>query len=214
MLPHSGLIPSCDLCCKPFTSSKQSVREQESRLSRRRYLKAVSASGSKQAAQVLQLRKAKVVELRRGDLTWRQPPWHFDCTTTIDALQLDSLKEIDSEVRLVELLRCFNFEAVSASDYACALQAARQSQVAVQYTVSPTGAGYFVSGDADTDLPLQCDCCLSTFKQPVKAPFKVCITSIDPGQTNLPCCFSNLIAFESCHTESPACNIHAPQYQH
>lgn len=174
MLLHSGLTPCCNLCCKPFTSFKQSVREQESRLSRRRYLKAVSARGSKQqAAQVVQHRKAKVVELRRGDLTWRQPPWHFDCTTTIDALQLDSLKEIDSEVRLVELLRCFNLQSAPASDYACALQAARQSQVAVQYTVSPTGAGYFVSGDADADLPVQCDCCLSTFKQRVKAPFKV-----------------------------------------
>ena len=53
------------------------------------------------------------------------------------------------------------------------LQEASNTDVKVQLTVSPAGAGYFVTGDAIADLPLHCDCCLATFRQPVAAPIKV-----------------------------------------
>ena len=59
------------------------------------------------------------------------------------------------------------------NDILLVLQEARASEVAVHYTVSPAGAGYFVTGEANAHLPLQCDCCLATFRQPVTAPFKV-----------------------------------------
>ena len=60
-----------------------------------------------------------------------------------------------------------------AFDNLLVLQETRESHVAVHYTVSPAGAGYFVTGEANADLPMQCDCCLATFRQPVTAPFKV-----------------------------------------
>lgn len=84
-------------CRKPFAPSKLTSTVNSSRQCGR--LQALPATCAKQqAAQPVHSRHVKAVELRRGDLTWRQPPWQFDNITTADALQLGSLKEIDSSV--------------------------------------------------------------------------------------------------------------------
>ncbi len=58
--------------------------------------------------------------------------------------------------------------------HACAIvQACSNCEVHIALDVAQVGAGYFVSGFASADLPLQCDCCLATFNHPLAAPFKV-----------------------------------------
>ena len=54
-----------------------------------------------------------------------------------------------------------------------AMQECNNCEVHISVDISPVGAGYFVSGAASADLPLQCDCCLATFRHPVAAPFEV-----------------------------------------
>lgn len=93
--------------------------------------------------------KRAAIQLRRGDLAFTPPPWHQLYDATAEELQTsDSLRVVDS-------------------------QACNSCKVHVSVEVSPVGAGYFLSGAASADLPLQCDCCLATFQQPVVAPFKL-----------------------------------------
>ena len=53
------------------------------------------------------------------------------------------------------------------------MQACGNSQVQLALDIVPVGAGYFLDGTAAAELPLQCDCCLATFYQPLQAPLKV-----------------------------------------
>ena len=94
---QTGVAASIHLHLTSVVSGRQPVFARPfSKKGSSRVLPAVSAK--QHSAQLAQSRNLKVVELRRGDLTWRHPPWHFDCTTTADALQLDGLKEIDNVV--------------------------------------------------------------------------------------------------------------------
>ncbi|KAL0032147.1 hypothetical protein WJX77_007724 [Trebouxia sp. C0004] len=52
-------------------------------------------------------------------------------------------------------------------------QACSNSKVQLAVDIVPVGAGYFLDGTAAAELPLQCDCCLATFYQPLQAPLKV-----------------------------------------
>lgn len=93
-------------------------------------------------------RKA-AVELRRGDLAYRPPPWHLLFNTTAEELHTpDMIKVLDS-------------------------QACGNSKVQLTVDIVPLGAGYFLDGTTAAELPVQCDCCLATFYQPLQAPFKV-----------------------------------------
>ena len=56
------------------------------------------------------------------------------------------------------------------------LQACSKSKVHLAIDIVPVGAGYFLDGTAAAELPLQCDCCLATFYQPIQAPLKVLYT--------------------------------------
>jgi len=53
------------------------------------------------------------------------------------------------------------------------LQACSNSKVQLAIDIVPVGAGYFLDGTVAAELPLQCDCCLATFYQPLQAPLKV-----------------------------------------
>ncbi|KAL3161838.1 hypothetical protein ABBQ38_008928 [Trebouxia sp. C0009 RCD-2024] len=94
-------------------------------------------------------RKRAAVQLRRGDLAFTPPPWHQSYDATAQQLHTSEV------IRVVDS------------------QACNRCEVHVSVEVSPVGAGYFLSGAASADLPLQCDCCLMTFWHPVAAPFKV-----------------------------------------
>lgn len=97
-----GVAASIHLHLSSVVSGRQPVVARP--FSKKGYFRVLPAVSAKQhSAQPAQPRNSKVIELRRGDLTWRQPPWHFDCTTTADALQLDGLKEIDSVVGMQPL---------------------------------------------------------------------------------------------------------------
>ena len=53
------------------------------------------------------------------------------------------------------------------------MQACGNSKVQLTVDIVPLGAGYFLDGTTAAELPVQCDCCLATFYQPLQAPFKV-----------------------------------------
>jgi hypothetical protein len=95
------------------------------------------------------------------------------------------------------------------------LQACSNSKVQLAIDIVPVGAGYFLNGTAAAELPLQCDCCLATFYQPLQAPLKVSyvqpvitgsltgcalkVTDVLSAAAQLSCChgpvLSSLLAF-------------------
>ena len=127
------------------------------------------------------------VQLRRGDLAFTPPPWHQTYDATAEQLHTpDLIKVLDSQVR--SFLDCQYAACCSGVQHgvccACmrgvcwAMQECKSCEVHVSVDISPVGAGYFVSGGASADLPLQCDCCLATFWHPVAAPFEVSACSV------------------------------------
>lgn len=122
------------------------------------------------------------VQLRRGDLAFTPPPWHQTYKATAEQLHTpDMIKVLDSQVW--SFLCCQHAACCSCvrEVFYCshpqkvrwAMQECSNCDVDVAVDISPVGAGYFVSGGASADLPLQCDCCLATFRHPVAAPFEV-----------------------------------------
>lgn len=95
------------------------------------------------------------------------------------------------------------------------MQACSDSKVQLAIDIVPVGAGYFLDGTAAAELPLQCDCCLATFYQPLQAPLKVSyvqpvitwsltgcalkVTDVLSAAARLSCChgtvLSSLLAF-------------------
>lgn len=127
------------------------------------------------------------VQLRRGDLAFTPPPWHQTYEATAEQLHTpDMIKVLDSQVW--SFLSCqhtawcivYVRSAAHAQDVLWAMQECCNCNVKVSVDISPVGAGYFVSGGASADLPLQCDCCLATFRHPVAAPFEVsaCLANV------------------------------------
>lgn len=95
------------------------------------------------------------------------------------------------------------------------MQACSNSKVQLAVDIVPVGAGYFLDGTAAAELPLQCDCCLATFYQPLQAPLKVlyiqsvttwsltgCVLTADilSAATLLSCCHVPVLS------SLPACN--------
>lgn len=107
------------------------------------------ASTQRQQLSAARRRQKAAIELRRGDVAYRPPPWHLTYRTTAEELHTpDMIKVLDSQ-------ECTN------------------SEVHVEIDIVPVGAGFFLNGVASAELPLQCDCCLATFQQPLQAPLKV-----------------------------------------
>ena len=140
------------------------------------------ASTQRQQLSVARRRQKAAIELRRGDVAYRPPPWHLTYSTTAEELHTpDMIKVLDSQVRFdVTVVHC-SFEPACPlslhpainSKHVLSLQECTDSEVHVEIDIVPVGAGFFVSGVASAELPLQCDCCLATFQQPLQAPLKV-----------------------------------------
>ena len=91
------------------------------------------------------------------------------------------------------------------------LQACSNSKVQLAIDIVPVGAGYFLNGTAAAELPLQCDCCLATFYQPLQAPFKV--SYVQPVITgSLTGCALKVTDVSlqplSCHAAMALCYLH------
>lgn len=155
-------LVSVDAVC--MISSRQAT--QGDRVSRSTYTLAADSAKTQSAVRRIQSGKQPVstrrrhlkaqrkpqkaaVELRRGDVAYRPPPWQITYNTTAEALQTpEMIKVLDS-------------------------QACSDSEVHVAIDVAPVGLGYFVNGTVTAKLPLQCDCCWAAFDHELEAPLKV-----------------------------------------